>query len=203
MRAGFWLGGVCLGAIVAGSPALAQDNAGTLNAAASADSGQAADAPSAGDKEIVVTGYRKSLAEALQVKRNTDQFQDSVVATDVAKLPDNNIAESLQRISGVQIRRALGEGTSVSIRGLRQNRSEINGRTLINPNGRGAGIASVLDSDYGPLSLFPSELIGRLDVIKLQGADRTDGSLSGTVDIITRKPFDKPGQLISVSGSTV
>ncbi|WP_169804990.1 TonB-dependent receptor [Sphingomonas asaccharolytica] len=204
MRAGFWLGGVCLGAIVAGSPALAQDKAGTLNATTSADSGQTAgDAPSAGDKEIVVTGYRKSLAEALEVKRNTDQFQDSVVATDVAKLPDNNIAESLQRISGVQIRRALGEGTSVSIRGLRQNRSEINGRTLINPNGRGAGIASVLDSDYGPLSLFPSELIGRLDVIKLQGADRTDGSLSGTVDIITRKPFDKPGQLISVSGSTV
>jgi len=204
MRTGVWLGGVCLGAIVAGSPALAQDKVDAPDISASADSGQAAgDAPGTADKEIVVTGYRKSLAEALQVKRNTDQFQDSVVATDVAKLPDNNIAESLQRISGVQIRRALGEGTSVSIRGLRQNRSEINGRTLINPNGRGAGIASVLDSDYGPLSLFPSELIGRLDVIKLQGADRTDGSLSGTVDIITRKPFDKPGQLISVSGSTV
>lgn len=76
MRAGFWLGGVCLGAIVAGSPALAQDKAGTLNAAASADSGQVAgDAPSTGDKEIVVTGYRKSLAEALEVKRNTDQFE--------------------------------------------------------------------------------------------------------------------------------
>lgn len=198
MKAHWWLNGVCLGAMIVGTPAAAQDQVGTTGSASAQD-----DTASGDVTDIVVTGYRKSLAEALDVKRETDQFLDSVVATDVAKLPDNNIAESLQRVSGVQIRRALGEGTSVSIRGLRQNRSEINGRTLINPNGRGAGIASVLDSDYGPLSLFPAEMIGRLDVIKLQGADRTDGSLSGTVDIITRKPFDKPGQLIALSGSTV
>src|SRR5580765_1694588 len=88
MRAGFWLGGVCLGAMIAGSPASAQDKVDAQSAGGAADSGQASTAPSAGDKEIVVTGYRKSLADALQVKRNTDQFQDSVVATDVAKLPD-------------------------------------------------------------------------------------------------------------------
>jgi TonB-dependent receptor len=191
----FWLDGVCWGAMFIATSAAAQTQ----------PQAQAAVAPQETTvlEDVIVTGYRKSLAEALDVKRHTDQFQDSVVATDVAKLPDNNIAESLQRISGVQIRRALGEGTSVSIRGLRQNRTEINGRTLINPNGRGVGISAVADSDYGPLSLFPSEMIGRLDVIKLQGADRADGSLSGTVDIITRKPFDKPGRLISVSGSTV
>jgi iron complex outermembrane recepter protein len=195
-RASLWLGGVCVVAVVAATSAEAQ----TTPPAPSETSAQD-EAPAAQD--IVVTGYRQSLAEALDVKRETAQFQDSIVATDVAKLPDNNIAESLQRVSGVQIRRALGEGTSVSIRGLRQNRTEINGRTLVNPNGRGVGIAAVADSDYGPLSLFPSEMIGRLDVIKLQGADRVDGSLSGTVDIITRKPFDKVGQLVSVSGSAV
>ncbi|MDH7973908.1 TonB-dependent receptor [Sphingomonas sp. AR_OL41] len=197
MKTCFLMGSVCLVAMAAAAPAIAQDKPAPSAAS------QAADAAPAEDKDIVVTGFRRSLAEALDVKRLTDQFQDSIVATDVAKLPDNNIAESLQRVSGVQIRRALGEGTSVSIRGLRQNRTEINGRTLVNPNGRGVGIAAVADSDYGPLSLFPSELIGRLDVIKLQGAERTDGSLSGTVDIITRKPFDKRGQLVSVSGSSV
>ncbi|UZK65443.1 TonB-dependent receptor [Sphingomonas sp. M1-B02] len=191
------MGSACLGAMLANTPALAQ-----TPPAGSTDPQETTSASSQAE-DIVVSGYRESLAEALAVKRQTDQFQDSIVATDVAKLPDNTIAESLQRVSGVQIRRALGEGTSVSIRGLRQNRTEINGRTLVNPNGRGVGIASVADSDYGPLSLFPSEMIGRLDVIKLQGADRIEGSLSGTVDIITRKPFDKPGQLVSVSGSAV
>lgn len=153
--------------------------------------------------DIVVTGIRGSLEQGLAVKRESNQFVDSVVATDVAKLPDTTIAESLQRVSGVQIRRALGVGTSVSIRGLRQNRTEVNGRTLVNPSGRGRNAEAVADSDYGPLSLFPAELISRLDVIKLQGADRNDGSLSGTVDVITRKPLDRPGRLFAIAGSGV
>lgn len=196
------LGGACLGALLLASQAQAQNAAvapaqdASGGAAASADQGD-------GSGDIVVTGFRRSLAEALAVKRDTDQFLDSVIATDIAKLPDSTVAESLQRVSGVQIRRALGEGTSVSIRGLRQNRTELNGRTLVGPYGRGRGIDAVLDSDYNPLSLFPSEMIGRLDVIKLQGADRTDGSLSGTVDVITRKPFDQKDQLIALSASGV
>ena len=189
------LAGACLGVLLFASQAQAQ--------AESPAQGQAADQSGDQPGDIIVTGFRRSLAEALDVKRENDQFLDSVVATDVAKLPDNTIAESLQRVSGVQIRRALGEGTSVSIRGLRQNRTEINGRTLVGPFGRGRGIDSVLDSDYNPLSLFPSEMIGRLDVIKLQGADRADGSLSGTVDVITRKPFDHKGELIALSASGV
>ena len=153
--------------------------------------------------DIVVTGIRSSLEQGLAVKRESSQFVDSIVATDVAKLPDTTIAESLQRVSGVQIRRALGVGTSVSIRGLRQNRTEVNGRTLVNPSGRGRNADAVADSDYGPLSLLPAELISRLDVIKLQAADRNDGSLSGTVDVITRKPLDKPGQTVALSASGV
>lgn len=193
MRGTTLLAGACASALIAGSPALAQQ-AEPANQP-SADAGEA--------DAIVVTGIRSSLRRGLEVKRLSSEIMDSVVATDVAKLPDTTIAESLQRVSGVQIRRALGVGTSVSIRGLRQNRTEVNGRTLINPSGRGRNADAVADSDYGPLSLFPSELISRLDVIKLQGADRPDGSLSGTVDVITRKPLDSGDRIIAMSASGV
>lgn len=196
MRGTTLLAGSCIAALLAGAPAVAQDTSpATAPAAAAADAGQA--------DAIVVTGIRRSLEKSLEVKRLSSEIMDSVVATDVAKLPDTTIAESLQRVSGVQIRRALGVGTSVSIRGLRQNRTEVNGRTLINPSGRGRNADAVADADYGPLSLFPSELISRLDVIKLQGADRPDGSLSGTVDVITRKPLDSANRIIALSASGV
>ncbi|AQR72450.1 TonB-dependent receptor [Sphingomonas sp. LM7] len=194
------LGGVGAFALVAAGPAWAQQAEPAQDSAEQAASAEADQV----EGDIVVTGIRRSLEQGLAVKRESTQFVDSIVATDVAKLPDTTIAESLQRVSGVQIRRALGVGTSVSIRGLRQNRTEVNGRTLVNPSGRGRNADAVADSDYGPLSLFPAELISRLDVIKLQGADRNEGSLSGTVDIITRKPLDGSGdRVIAMSASGV
>jgi iron complex outermembrane receptor protein len=153
--------------------------------------------------EIIVTGIRSSAKAALAAKRENPQFIDAIVAADIGKLPDATIAESLQRVSGVQIRRALGEGTSVSIRGIQQNRIEVNGRTLANPNGRGRGFDALLDSDYNPLALFPSAMISRLEVIKLLSADQADGSLGGTVNIVTRRPLDKRGQQIALSASGV
>ncbi len=190
--------GVCALALMT-APAWAQDMA----PAVPSDPAAAEQAADEAAQDIVVTGIRSSLERGLEVKRTSSEIIDSVVATDVAKLPDTTIAESLQRVSGVQIRRALGVGTSVSIRGLRQNRTEVNGRTLVNPSGRGRNADAVADSDYGPLSLLPAELISRLDVVKLQGADRADGSLSGTVDVITRKPLDTGDRIIAVSGSGV
>ena len=79
--------------------------------------------------EIVVTGIQQSLKAAADVKRNSAQIVDAVVAEDIGKLPDNNIAEALQRITGVSIATDFGIGDSVSIRGLSQNRVELNGRT--------------------------------------------------------------------------
>ena len=79
--------------------------------------------------EIVVTGIKQSLQAAADVKRNSAQILDAVVAEDIGKLPDNNIAEALQRITGVSIATDFGVGDSVSIRGLSQNRVELNGRT--------------------------------------------------------------------------
>lgn len=197
------LGGASVAALLLAGTAQAQDNSGA--AAPAEDPATPAAQPQAGESndEIVVTGIRQSLEQGLAVKRESSQFVESIVATDVAKLPDTTIAESLQRVSGVQIRRALGVGTSVSIRGLRQNRTEVNGRTLVNPSGRGRNADAVADSDYGPLSLLPAELISRLDVIKLQAADRNDGSLSGTVDVITRKPLDTKEQVVALSASGV
>jgi TonB-dependent receptor len=199
MKSATYLAGACVLALAMAGQVHAQQAEGAPRASAPAQ-GDEAISP---EQAIVVSGIRSSLEKGLQVKRVSSEILDSVVATDVAKLPDTTIAESLQRVSGVQIRRALGVGTSVSIRGLRQNRTEVNGRTLINPSGRGRNADAVADSDYGPLSLFPSELISRLDVIKLQGADRADGSLSGTVDVITRKPLDSPDRIIALSASGV
>lgn len=175
--------------------------AGIMLAVAASASGQTTpgetEPGSATPEEVIVTGIRQSLEAGVEIKRDSSQFVDSIVAEDIGKLPDNNIAESLQRVSGVQIRRALGEGTSVSIRGLRQNRIEVNGRTLVSPYGRGPGMPT--DSDYNPLSLYPSELINRLEVTKLLSADQSDGSLGGTVNIITRRPLDHSGPVFAAS----
>ena len=83
--------------------------------------------------EIVVTGYRQSLQTALDAKRNSDLPIESVAAEDIGKMPDNNVAESLQRLPGVQIDRsgANGQGTSVLIDGLRQNLVTLNGDVFL------------------------------------------------------------------------
>ena len=106
-----------LAAALVNTPALAQD---------------AAPAAEAEDKdEIVVTGIRASLERAADIKREADQVLDVITAEDVGKLPDANVAEALQRVTGVQITRVFGEGQSVSVRGLQQVRVEVDGRTLL------------------------------------------------------------------------
>ena len=84
--------------------------------------------PEEEEEGIVVTGLRQSLASAQSIKINSDQFVDSVTAIDIGALPDRNVAEALQRVSGIQITRNRGEGSSIAIRGLTQVRTEVNGR---------------------------------------------------------------------------
>ncbi|MFN3434118.1 MAG: TonB-dependent receptor plug domain-containing protein, partial [Sphingomonas sp.] len=74
--------------------------------------------PSTEEQDIVVTGVRASLASAQNIKRNADSIVDSIVAEDIGKLPDNNATEALQRVTGVQVSRDVGEGGSIAIRGL-------------------------------------------------------------------------------------
>jgi iron complex outermembrane receptor protein len=147
---------------------------------------------------IIVSGIRRSLESARNAKRNAVQIVDSIVADDIGKLPDRNVAESLARVSGVQVDRGLAEGTSVSIRGLRQNVTLFNGREIVDSTGRGGiGLDQSGTSTYGVMALVPSDLIGRLDVTKLAGSDQISGALGGVIDIRTRLPLDGPEQQIA------
>jgi iron complex outermembrane receptor protein len=170
-------------------PALAQE-------APPAEAGAQADAPQQGEDAIVVTGLRRSLQAARDIKRDALQFVDAIVADDIGKLPDRNVAESLARVSGIQVDRGIAEGTSVSVRGLRQNVYLFNGREIQDSTGRGGvGLDQLGSSTYGILALVPSELISRLEVTKLAGADQIAGALGGIIDIQTRMPLGEPEQI--------
>jgi len=142
--------------------------------------------------DIVVTGVRASLSSAQAIKRNSDQIVDSIVAEDIGKLPDRNVAEALQRITGIQIQRSFGEGSSVAIRGLSQVRTEINGRDVFTANG---GRTLSLED-------VPSELLAGVDVYKNPSANLIEGGLGGLINLRTRKPFDFDGFKLSASAST-
>lgn len=138
---------------------------------------------------VVVTGVRASLQTAQQIKRDAPQIVDSIVADDIGKLPDRNIAEALQRITGIQIQNNKSEGSSIAIRGLTQVRTELNGRDIFT-----AGGVNSLDLEY-----VPSELLAGIDVYKNPSADMIEDQLSGTVNLRTRKPFDFTGSKFSAS----
>ncbi|MGI9345286.1 MAG: TonB-dependent receptor [Gammaproteobacteria bacterium] len=130
-------------------------------------------------EEVVVTGILGSLKSSTNLKRNENRIVDAIVAEDIGKLPDNNIAEALQRITGVSISRDFGIGDTVSIRGLTQNRVELNGRTT---SGDGRGGISLQD--------FPSSFLKQVEVIKSPTADMIEGALGGTVRMSTIRPLD-------------
>src|SRR6185312_7679081 len=154
-------------------------------------------------QEVVVTGIRHSLEAARDIKRDSTQFVDAIVAEDIGKLPDRNVAESLARVSGVQVDRGIAEGTNVSIRGLRQNGFLFNGRQVFDATGRGGqGLDQLGTSTYGLLALVPSDLISRLEVTKLAGAEQIAGALGGIVDIQTRMPLQSPNEAVLKAGGS-
>ncbi len=126
--------------------------------------------------DIVVTGIRQSLATAINEKRNAVNVVDVINAQDVGKLPDQNLAEVLENVTGVQIDRAQGVGSSVSIRGSSQNLVLINGR-VTTPAGDARGGISFDD--------VPAELISSVRVTKVPTADQVEGSVGGIVDLRT------------------
>ena len=175
-------------ALVISTPAMAQ---------------QGAAAPAEEEQEIVVSGIRNSLQQAAQVKRDAPQVMDVITAEDVGKLPDANVAEALQRVTGVQITRVFGEGQSVSVRGLQQVRVEVDGRTLLGwsarlspPENDQLGRSSGLDS-------VPSSLFGRLEVRKSPLASQAEGGLGGTVNLVTPKPLSFKETTLSVRAQGV
>ncbi|MBJ6122496.1 TonB-dependent receptor [Sphingomonas mollis] len=159
---------------------------------------QPAQADDASGPDIVVTGIRASLANALSAKRDSAQVLDAISAEDIGKFPDKNVGEALQRVTGVQITRAGGEGSGVSIRGADPalNRVEINGQTALST---AAGVAS-RSVEFRDI---PAEFVSRLEVVKSATADMTEGGLGGTVRIITRRPFDAKEGFLSGSAQAV
>lgn len=137
------------------------------------------EAPGAGE-EIVVTGIRASLQQSINVKRAAGNIVDVITAQDIGKLPDQNVAESMSRITGVQITRSEGEGSNFTVRGISQNRLEINGRSFLGPSsGGGASLES----------LSP-EIISSIVVSKTPTADMPEGALGATVNLKTKRPLE-------------
>jgi TonB-dependent receptor len=128
---------------------------------------------------IQVSGIAGSLAAAARLKRFDGRIVDAIVAEDIGKLPDNNIAEALQRIAGVSISSDFGVGTSVSIRGLPQNRVELNGRSTLGDSRDGVSLED-----------FPSSFLKSVSVIKSPTADMIEGALGGTVSMETVRPLE-------------
>ncbi|HEX8307871.1 MAG TPA: TonB-dependent receptor, partial [Allosphingosinicella sp.] len=142
----------------------------------------------ASENEIVVTGLRRSLQSAQNIKRNSEQIVDAIVAEDIGKLPDVTASAALARIPGVQVNRAAGEAAQVQIRGLPDISTTYNSREIFTANERFVAIQD-----------FPAGTVAALEVFKSSTANLIEGGLGGQVNVRSRRPFDFTG--FELSGS--
>lgn len=160
---------------------------------------QAQTATSDDIEEVVVTGIRGSLRQSIETKREADMVVEAITSEDVGKFPDKNVAEALQRVSGVTISREFGEGERVSIRGTAPNLN----RTLLNGHAIATADWFVLDQLAATRSfnylMLPTEVIGATEVYKGSRADLEEGGIGGTVNVRTRDPLDLPSMTFSAS----
>jgi iron complex outermembrane receptor protein len=189
------LGGASLAvlALALAGPASAQTKPATAAAAAPA---------AATVEEIVVTGFRGSLEQALQLKRSSAISADSILAEDIGKFPDLNLSESIQRIPGVALQRDAGEGREISIRGLgpQFTRVRINGMEALSTTGTSDANGGVNRGRAFDFNVFASDLFNAITVNKTAQAATEEGSLGATVDLTTARPFDYHKFTFVVSG---
>lgn len=138
--------------------------------------------------EIVVTGIRASLQNALTQKRNADNLVEVIEAEDIGKLPDQNLAEVLENVTGIQITREAGVGRGVQIRGTDANRVEINGVSTV---GSGSGRSGISFDDLA------ASMISSVQVVKVPEAATIEGSVGGTINLRTIRPLDLAEPLIA------
>ncbi len=179
-------------AALGATPAWAQDDA----------------APPAEDEDgqsIVVTGFRASLNAALEDKREATGIVDVIRAEDIADFPDNNLAESIQRIPGVSITRDQGEGRNISVRGLGPvfTRVRINGLEGLSTTGGADASGGANRGRQFDFNIFASELFNSITVRKTSSADIEEGSLGATVDLQTARPFDYRDDMTLVASAQV
>ncbi len=154
-------------------------------------------APAAGQAEatqtIVVKGIRSSMISSLALKRDGQGVVDGISAEDIGKFPDTNLAESLQRISGVSIDRSIGEGSRVTVRGVGPdfNLVLLNGRQMPASSIADTGPSNSRAFDFGNLA---SEAVAGIEVYKTSRASTPTGGIGATINILTARPLDNPGQ---------
>ncbi|SER18198.1 TonB-dependent receptor [Sphingobium sp. YR768] len=160
-------------ALTIGGAALAQDASAPQNAESTTE-------------DIIVTGIRASQKASIDIKRESVGVVDSIVAEDLGKLPDQNVAESLQRVAGVTIERNRGEGRYITVRGFgpKFNAVTVNGRTLATDN----------NGREFSFDVLPSEIIAGADVFKSPQANLNGASIGATVDVHTLRPIDQKEQ---------
>ncbi len=153
---------------------------------------QETQAPAADMEIIQVNGVRGSQVASISLKRAADSVVDGISAEDIGKLPDVTISDSLQRISGIQIRRSAGEGASVNIRGLPQVITQLNGEQYLGAN-------SVVSTQPN-FNDIPSQLFKGAEVYKSSTADLGASGITGTVNLKTYRPFDfDPGTTFAIN----
>ena len=157
-----------------------------------ATSQTAATGPAPELSEVVVTGTRAALVESVDRKRNAQVVQDSIVAKDLGRFPDDNVADSLSHITGITLQRTRGgEGQFVNVRGLGPEFSivTLNGRILAT-DGDGRDFA---------FDVLPSEVISGADVLKSAEASSLEGSIGGSINLRSARPLEGVGERLSLS----
>jgi len=144
-------------------------------------------------EEVVVFGVRASVMDALARKRESNQVMDAISSEDIGKFPDDNIGEALQRIPGMSLDREAGEGKGVSIRGLGAGLSQvsINGQRMASTEGTREFNFSVIDAS----------VVKALEVWKTPMASQDEGSVGGSINIVTRGPLEYRDTRLNLSAS--
>jgi len=171
-------------AALSSTGAVAQDAAATTSPATAQDKAKTEQL-----ETVTVTGVRASLTKSLAIKRTSDQVVESVVAEDIGKLPDNNVVEALQRVTGIQVtNRAGGEVGTLSIRGLPDIETTWNGRNIFTASGTQVALQDI-----------PATLVRQIDVYKTRDASQLETGIAGQIDVKSLRPFDFKGLKASLS----
>jgi iron complex outermembrane recepter protein len=168
-------------------PAQPEDNTAVQNDQATNPTDSLAQTGDTGES-IVVTGLRRSLQSAQNIRRNSDQIIDSIVAEDIGKLPDIAVSDTAARIPGVQVERGGGEAGRVLVRGLPDFTTTYNGREIFTAETRSVALQD-----------FPAGAIGAIEVFKTSTANLVEPGLAGLVNVRSRRPFDFDG--FQIAGS--
>jgi TonB-dependent receptor len=142
---------------------------------------------------VVVVGIRASLKRGESIERSAIGIVEAIAAEDVLKLPDMNVTDALQRLTGIQVARDRGDGSTVAIRGLTQMETTLNGREVFTGGtGRSFDFVDV-----------PSEMVSSINVYKTPSAAQIEGGIGGLIDLEMHRPLDFGGPQAIASGRVI